>query len=306
MAKNDGSKFICKLCNEEFVMKYFFMNHSEEFHRRTKIPKELIFDKLKPIEDHHMECLECSKTFSSKETARSHYKKLHLNKRFNCTVCRKDFPAENCMKKHMKFAHMLPRMVKNGENEKYEWKIVKLNEDGRINCLDCCKTFFSMTTAKENHKNVHMTKETFKCEVCLKHFRYKSNVKIHYMKMHMVKKDGSKFHCKLCNEGFTTKYFLMNHLRDLHNRTKIPKEIIYEKLKPIEDGRMECLGCNKIFSSKKSARSHFLKWHMAKKDDSKFHCKLCNEEFTIKYCLVKHFQDLHGRTKIPKAIICEN
>ena len=125
MAKNDGSKFICNLCNEEFAVKYDLMNHSQEIHSKTKIPKEIIHDKLKQIEDGRIECLDCKKIFSSKETARSHYRKLHHNKRFTCTECSKSFPSEVFMNKHMKAAHMLPRMVKNGENEEFEWKIAK-------------------------------------------------------------------------------------------------------------------------------------------------------------------------------------
>ena len=113
MVKNDGSKFICNLCNEEFTMKYNLMNHLKEIHSRTKIPKGIIYDKLKPIEDGHIQCLDCNKIFSSKETARSHYKRLHCVERFNCTVCSKNFPSENCMNKHMKAAHMLPKTVKN-------------------------------------------------------------------------------------------------------------------------------------------------------------------------------------------------
>ena len=56
------------------------------------------------------------------------------------------------------------------------------------------------------------------------------------MKWHMAKNDCSKFICELCNEEFTTKHSLINHLQELHSRTKIPKEIIYEQLNPIENG----------------------------------------------------------------------
>lgn len=330
MVKNDGSKFICKLCNEEFEMKYFFMNHLQEIHSRTQIPKGIINEKLKPTGNGHMECLDCNKIFSSKETAREHYKKLHLEIRFTCTICSMGFTAESYMKKHMKAAHMLPKTVENELNKKHEWEIVKVNEDGHY----CCKTFSSLTTAKIHHTNVHMTdqndqkfickvcnkdfavekymkthmkemhvnKKTFKCEICLKDCRSKRSFVSHIHKMHNADKNGNNFQCKICSEVFTVKYNLKNHIAEVHG---LPEELIGEKLKMLENSHVQCLDCNKILSSKKSARPHFMKWHMAKKDDSKFICELCNGEFTIKYLLMTHLQDLHGRTKIPKEIIYE-
>ena len=396
-ADEKGNNFKCKVCNEVFSVKYALKNHMREIHGRTQIPKEIIYEKLKPIEDGHMECLDCNKIFSSKETARDHYKKLHLNKRFNCSVCSRSFITEEYMKKHMKAAHMLPKMAKNESDEKCEWKIVKLNEDGRFNCLDCNQTFSSLSTAKSHHIHVHRTnhndrkfvcvvcnnnfavkqylkthmkavhgvsyllnclecnktfsnkgglnthlrnchgdhtrfnclecnktlkksslhqhmkeqhrmdktQKKFSCHLCGKHFGIERSMQSHFTKFHKAKHDGSKFICKLCNEEFTIRYFLMNHLKEIHGRIMIPKEIICEKLKPIEDGRMECLDCNKTFSSNGCARSHFAKFHMAKHDGSKLICKLCTEEFTIRYFLMNHLKEVHGRIMIPKEIIFE-
>ena len=303
MAKNDGSKFICNLCNEEFTMKYDLMNHLKEIHSRTKIPKGIIYDKLKPIEDGRIECLDCNKKFSSKETAREHYKNVHIAKNFTCVECKKGFAVEDCMKKHLKAAHMLPRRVTNRENEKYEWKIVKTNEDGRINCLDCSLTFSSLYTAKMHHKNVHMTDHNaFNCKVCLKHFKYKGSLVSHMQNMHTPDKNGNDFLCKVCYEVFPVKYALKNHIAEVHD---LPEELTREKLKPIENGHVKCLDCIKTFSSKETARKHYKNWHMAKNDGSKFICNLCNEELKIKFFLVNHLQEIHGRTKITKQIICE-
>merc|ERR550534_2646323 len=113
----------------------------------------------------------------------------------------------------------------------------------------------------------------------------------HFAKFHMAKHDGSKLICKLCNEEFTIRYLLMNHLKEIHGRIMIPNKVLFEKFKPTEDGRMECLDCNKTFSSNGCARSHLAKFHMAKHDGSKLICKLCNEEFTIRYFLMNHLKE---------------
>ena len=36
----------------------------------------------------------------------------------------------------------------NGEMENVEWEIVRPNENGRISCRDCSKTFLKMHSAK--------------------------------------------------------------------------------------------------------------------------------------------------------------
>merc|ERR1719483_1525434 len=119
-------------------MKYLLKNHLQEIHGRTKIPKEIICEKLKPIEDGRMECLDCNKTFSSKKSARVHYKKVHMTDqndlKFVCKVCNKGFAVEQYMRRHMKEIHSVHYHSK---------------------CLECSKIFYCMTTAKEHHKNVH-------------------------------------------------------------------------------------------------------------------------------------------------------
>ena len=42
----------------------------------------------------------------------------------------------------------IPEKGVNGEMENVEWEIVKPNENGRIKCFDCPKTFYCMYYAK--------------------------------------------------------------------------------------------------------------------------------------------------------------
>ena len=313
--KNDKTqflKFFCKFCSKGFALKGDMKKHKRYVHlskknRNYKAVEKLIWKKLKPIENGRVHCSDCSKTLSCNKSARSHFRKWHMAKndgsKFVCKLCNEEFTTKYVLMNHLQEIHGRTKIPKQIIYEK-----LKPLEDGHMECLDCKKTLFSKETSREHYKNVHMAKETFKCKVCLKHFRYEGSAKTHYMKFHMAKKDGTKFICKLCNKRFTMKYSLKIHLLELHGRAQIPKGILSEKLKPIENGRMECLDCNKIFSTKETAREHYKKWHMPKKDGSKFVCNFCNEEFTSKYSLKNHLQELHGRTQktlIPKEIICE-
>ena len=63
--------------------------------------------------------------------------------------------------------------------KKLDWKSVIPNEDGRINCFDCQKTFSSIQTAKVHYQMMHMGEKEFDCEICNKHFNVKSNLSKH-------------------------------------------------------------------------------------------------------------------------------
>ena len=59
-------------------------------------------------------------------------------------------------------------------NGDVEWKIVKSNENGLIQCFDCTETFSSMGAAKRHFK-IHMTENKFLiCKICNKFFSVKA------------------------------------------------------------------------------------------------------------------------------------
>merc|ERR1719219_1392000 len=104
---------------------------------------------VKPDENGKINCFECTKTFDKIYTAKIHYKRVHdIKNKFICKVCKKFFEFKDFMKLHMKAAHMLPKKGVDGSAEKIEWTIVEPNENGKINCLDCSKSFSSMYLAK--------------------------------------------------------------------------------------------------------------------------------------------------------------
>ena len=52
------------------------------------------------------------------------------------------------------FSEKVTCIVVDGAKEKVEWKIVKLNEDGKINCHDCNQTYATMRSAIWHHKDM--------------------------------------------------------------------------------------------------------------------------------------------------------
>ena len=141
----------------------------------------------------------------------------------------------------------------------------------------------------------------------------------------MAKNDGSKFICEICNEEFSTQYFLMNHLKEIHSKTKMLKRvktrknaedltcqlckeicrtkssldshmlahIVYKHLEFMENGHVKCLDCNETFLRMDSAKKHYKDMHMADRNGNEFICKWCNERFKVQYSLKQHIKDIH-------------
>ena len=232
MAKHDGSKLICKLCNEEFTIRYFLMNHLKEVHGRILIPKEIICEKLKPIEGGRMECLDCNKTFASKETARTHYKEMHMNKlTFKCEVCLKNFSHKRGLDSHMYNCHEVHT---------------------RLNCLECNRTF-KKSSLNQHMKEQHLTNRNFNCKMCGKHFGLERSLKSHIRNCQGIR-----------GPNHDKKYPIMEYLKQQREEPEMEKpemkdsEIEEQEMKEPEMNNQgfKCQVCDEDFDSKRGLRLH--------------------------------------------------
>ena len=72
--------------------------------------------KIVPLENGQATCLSCNMTFSSRTSAKSHYKQVHLkdkNNRVICPFCFKTFSNIDGAKQHCKYVHMTNQTVRN-------------------------------------------------------------------------------------------------------------------------------------------------------------------------------------------------
>ena len=148
-----------------------------------------VWKQLEVTECGRVKCLNCDKTYSSMETARSHYKFLHMTDKndvpFFCNVCKKGFAIKDYLNRHMKI-HLSPQMTTkpNQSSERLRWTELKQNEHGGVTCQNCKKDFSSMKIAKQHYSWQHMSKKIFMCKVCKKHLSDKTNMIRHMRVVH--------------------------------------------------------------------------------------------------------------------------
>ena len=185
----------CKLCNEEFEIQYSLKKHVKDIHG---LPKEVKKVKVESIEDGHVKCLDCNKIFSDMSGARKHYRNLHLTdinvRNFICNVCYKGFAVKDCLSKHMRVVHSsIDHGSEKHSVEKPKWNQLKRNENGRIDCLTCLKSFACFANAKQHFGEQHVANQKFTCDLCGKIFNVKRNMKSHSRKCHQsTKKQATK------------------------------------------------------------------------------------------------------------------
>ena len=93
-------------------------------------------------------------------------------------------------------------------------------------CPVCYKKFKTCRRRNAHRRQVH-EEGKHKCEICARLFRDPSSLKTHENQMH----DKNRlFECNLCDRKCITKKCLLDHVMDIHFKSKITCEICGTKL----------------------------------------------------------------------------
>ena len=137
-------------------------------------------------------------------------------------------------------------------------------------CDSCDKLFPAKENLKKHIKAVHegkIRKRDFRCCTCDKIVKH--------MKQHIQNVHGSEENkCSSCGKSFSSRNFLEQHIRNVHEGKKDHK----------------CDVCNKYFSQSTNLNTHIKVVHEKSK---KFHCKFCELSFSFLDGLKSHIKNVH-------------
>jgi len=138
-------------------------------------------------------CLQCGKTFRTREKLLCH-KKVHEGfKPYMCNICLKSFNQDYDLEKHKR---------------KHKPEKIKVYD-----CEVCPKRCFYLSKILEHMENKHPDVAPYHCTRCEQKFSRQEQQKAHEAS-HVVNKDVPR--CLICKKSFNTKYILKRHNATFH------------------------------------------------------------------------------------------
>ncbi|KAK7086879.1 hypothetical protein SK128_020946 [Halocaridina rubra] len=212
-------------------------------------------------------CKICQKGFPSKAHLKEH-DITHSDKcSHTCSYCHKGFKRKNALKRHFQNIHT--------------------GSPDHVSC-ECGKQFSSQDIM-EKHQESCGNLSVYSCPNCCILYKTQSSLESH-MLLHRedevkIAANSWPFTCHLCEDRFSSKVSLNNHLTQTHSTHNV-----------------KCNLCNKTFKT-----DHFLMGHILRKHkigNKEFPCKVCNKVFMISKDLRRHMQS-HNPERMYKCSVCE-
>ena len=185
-----------------------------------------------------------------KADAYSFYEKM--SSKHICPYCEEELSSVGRLCHHISMEHQKKKVFDDQE------------------CPFCSKRLSSSCSLVRHVTEVHKTSATNpnKCKVCLKIFRRKENLKLHFQNSHTDQ--PKEFKCSICYKTFSQSQVLNRHVRDIHM-----------------DVKFECKQCPATFKRRDVLREHIRSGnHYIRLD-----CQHCKQTlyFKSRFLRDKHF-----------------
>ncbi|KAH3772561.1 hypothetical protein DPMN_173902, partial [Dreissena polymorpha] len=226
----------------------------------------------------HLECWECSKTYSNYKSYREHQRKKHP---LSCFKCRKVFVDPILYQSHM---------ASHGEGNR-----TPKNHDCPV-----CGREFKDASSRAKHLRLHTGEKPYRCEQCDKRFTQTGHLASH-MRIH----NGEKpFDCKLCGKFFTEKSSVKRHLRKMHFNQYNKKCTVCGVISKTREEHREhilthkqkvytCEVCAKDFMDSRALKVHTFNAHSQMTQSERmreYHCHECDKQFFSSKGLKNHMK----------------
>ncbi|KAI4905711.1 hypothetical protein NFI96_000883 [Prochilodus magdalenae] len=225
-----------------------------------------------------MECRDCGKTFTRRETYNLH-RHFHMHQdeqaSLTCKECGLTFQHRSSLIKH-RTEHKrngVPRPALASRRRRRR----AFKEDLGLDC-DHCGDRFASVVRYRLHACQQNLEKPYRCPLCRKEFQYRVSINAH-MQSHSL---DSPYRCLECNKGFQCAVTLHIHQRS------------HAALKPYE-----CPDCGMVFRHRS-----FMEDHRRRHTEERPHqCKICGKSFKYGSLLQQH-QYLHTGQKPYRCSEC--
>lgn len=201
-----------------------------------------------------MKCKSCGLVEESETALYIHtWECNRVNKIFKCSLCGKEFHKKDTLKKHLRNKHL----------------------NNKLSC-HLCRRNFSTEYARKKHREVckiqnndSEIENVYKCKLC-----GQSDRSMNDFLYHMRNCEGQFYDCDICQERFTKKQLIREHMYSHAKETPYTCDV-----------------CQKSFSSKSRLHLHIRRVHILKvhpKVKKTFTCTTCSKEYTSKQSLKTH------------------
>ncbi|CAL1536834.1 unnamed protein product [Lymnaea stagnalis] len=279
---NFGTQLMCDYCDYTSPKRYLLTRHMKshsderphkckECDRGFKTPASLMnhVNTHTGIRPH--KCKTCEAAFTTSGELVRHIRYRHtFEKPHRCPNCDYASVELSKLKRHMR-SHTGERPYKCPHCPYASPDTYKLKRHLRIHTgekpyeCDICHTRFTQSNSLKAHKLIHSgNKPVFQCNLCPTTCGRKTDLKIHFNKLHSV---GSPLECKKCGEVFSDRYSYKQHVRG-HDIDKCYK----------------CEDCDFIANTERSFDAHAA----IHSNGKKFECDTCHTSFNLEQTLLKH------------------
>ncbi|KAK6983201.1 transcriptional repressor CTCF, partial [Biomphalaria glabrata] len=282
LTANFDMQLVCDYCDYTSPKRYLLARHMKthsderphkckECERGFKTPASLMnhVNTHTGIRPH--KCKDCGAAFTTSGELVRHIRYRHtFEKPHRCPNCDYASVELSKLKRHMR-SHTGERPYKCPHCPYASPDTYKLKRHLRIHTgekpyeCDVCHTRFTQSNSLKAHKLIHSgNKPVFQCKLCPTTCGRKTDLKIHFNKLHS---EGSPLECKKCGQMFSDRYSYKQHVRS-HDIEKCFK----------------CDDCDFIANTERSFDAHAA----IHSNGKKYECDSCHVSFNLKQSLDKH------------------
>uniref|UniRef100_A0A1I8PGM5 C2H2-type domain-containing protein n=1 Tax=Stomoxys calcitrans TaxID=35570 RepID=A0A1I8PGM5_STOCA len=255
----------CFVCYNEYRQHFRLQHPHKEFHfeccqRKFKSQSKVVEHLLLHNDPEAFKCRACCKSFATNSSLYRHMAMAHadsLDQKYACEYCDKAFITLKNLNVHRTKKHMTVKKI----------KVLKPDADGLFRCADCNYCSPSQSNYSTHRWYIHNPSNSFKCAMCQKSFKRATLLQAH-MERHAngsaVESEYAPYRCDICLRRFKYEQSLKVHKDNMHPLDHEEKRGTQAETSLSLPLLYPCNMCSKSFKIYKSLTQHQRRNHFKK------------------------------------------